>query len=339
MSFVDLRQLNTRPRRAWALIGEAGTGKSTFTTQLKSPLLIIDADGRYGEVQRHHNGAVYALSDRPADYHDSLRIAEILDENMPNAEVGTIVLDSMTAILTPIVTRIMEEIARGRHKNKAAAWKPKATAVRLIQDALNKWGTDFVIIYHEQERIDARGRQEVTKTVSPLEEARLLRVLSARIRLGQDNKGRYAEIVWSRTGRTGRVYDEQGMWKDVPEKLDALISGNLTEEANGDAPIAFANPQAAWDWGLAQGCFESIEVFRVEHRWQGRPIHGSIGFHGLARDIGSIRDLFDADDAIVTQEGTPTTLASVFKSGGRWTMLAVRAGTVNRDPPRRHWPG
>ena len=90
MSFANLRQLNIRPRRAWALIGEAGSGKSTFTTQLRGPLLIIDADARYQEVRHHHSGDVYSLSDQPADYHDPLRIAEILDEKMPGEEIGTI---------------------------------------------------------------------------------------------------------------------------------------------------------------------------------------------------------------------------------------------------------
>jgi hypothetical protein len=263
MSFVNLRELDTHQRRAWALIGVGGIGKSTFTTQLRGPSLIIDSDGRYREVEQHHPGSVYLISDRPADHHDPLRIAELLDENMPGMQIGTIVLDSMTAILSPIVTRILEELDRGRHKNRAAAWKPKATAVRLIQDSLNKWGTDFVIIYHEQDRIDGRGQKGVSKTVSQLEEARLLRSLNARIRLDQDRKGRYAEVVWSRTGRTGRIYDEQSFWKDVPEKVDALIWDDLSETeralANGAAPQVFADPQAAWDWSLGQGCFESIE--------------------------------------------------------------------------------
>jgi hypothetical protein len=268
------------------LIGEAGTGKSTFTTQLNGPLLVIDSDGRYGEVERHHSDAVYALSDRPADHHDPLRIAQMLDQNMPNAEVGTIVLDSMTAILSPIVTRILEELERGYHKNRAAAWKSKATAVRLIQDALSKWGTDFVIIYHEQGRIDARGRQEVAKTVSDLEEARLLRSLNARIRLGQD-RGRYAEVVWSRTGRTGKVYDE-GMWKGVPEKLDELIWGE-TEQAltEGAAPEVFADAQAAWAWGLAQGCFNSIE--------HARNAYEQVKRERQPQNAGQMRDLWVAD--------------------------------------------
>jgi hypothetical protein len=290
MTFVNLRKSN-HSRRAWALIGEAGTGKSTFTTQLRDPLLVIDADGRYQEVEHHHRGAVLAISDRPADLHDPLRIAEILDENMPNAEVGTIELDSMTPILSPIVTRILEELERGCHKNRSAAWKPKATAVRLIQDALNKWKTDFVIIYHEQERINAKGRQEVAKTVSDLEEARLLRSLNARIRLGQDAKGRYAEVIWSRTGRTGKVYDQQGMWKGVPERLDELIWGNLSqaEEAltNGAAPAAFADPQAAWDWGVSQGCFRGIE--------HARNAYEKLKTEQSPQNAGQMRDLWVAE--------------------------------------------
>jgi hypothetical protein len=225
---------------------------------------------------------------------------------MPDAEVGTIVLDSMTAILSPIVTRILEELERGYHKNRSAAWKPKATAVRLIQDALNKWKTDFVIIYHEQERIDAKGRQEVAKTVSDLEEARLLRSLNARIRLGQDASGRYAEVIWSRTGRTGKVYDGQGMWKGVPEKLDELIWGNLSqaEEAltNGAAPLTFADPQAAWDWGVSQGCFKGIE--------HARNAYEKLKTEQSPQNAGQMRDLWVAEVQRRTNDGPEAELAT-----------------------------
>ncbi len=117
-----------------------------------------------------------------------------------------------------------------------------------------KWWTDFVIIYHEQERLDGKGVRQISPKVSPLEEARLIRSLNARMRL--DSKGRYAQVIWSRTGRTGRVYDEEGMWKGVPEKLDALIWDDLTEAeealANGAAPAVFADPQTARAWGLRE---------------------------------------------------------------------------------------
>jgi hypothetical protein len=189
------------------------------------------------------------------------------------------------------VTRILEELERGYHKNRSAAWKPKATAVRLIQDALNKWKTDFVIIYHEQGRVDAEGRQELAKTVSDLEEARLLRSLNARIRLGQDAKGRYAEVIWSRTGRTGKVYDGQGMWQGVPEKLDELIWGNLSEteeaQANGAAPLEFADPQAAWDWGVSQGCFKGIE--------HARNAYEKLKVERKPQNAGQMRDLWVAE--------------------------------------------
>jgi hypothetical protein len=222
-----------------------------------------------------------------------------------DAEVGNIVLDSMTAILSPIVTRILEELERGYHKNRAAAWKPKANTVRLIQDAINKWRTDFVIIYHEQKRLDGRGRAEVANTVSPVEEARIMRVLNARIRLGQDNKGRYAEVVWSRTGRTGKVYD-QGMWQGVPEKLDELIWGNLSEteeaQANGAAPAAFADPQAAWDWGVSQGCFKGIE--------HARNAYEKLKTERSPQNAGQMRDLWVAEVQRRTNDGPEAELAT-----------------------------
>jgi hypothetical protein len=291
MTFTNLKK-QAQQRRMWALIGRAGVGKSTFLTQCRGPLVVADPDGRFYEVARLCADEVLGISEKPADHHDPLRIAKLLDENMPSVTAGTIVLDSMTAILAPIVARIQEEIDRGQHKNKAAAWKPKAQALRLIQDALAKWGVDFVIVYHEQESLNGEGKMRVTNTVSPLEEARLMRSLNATIRLSQDGRGRYAEVVWCRSGRTGRVYDEAGMWKGVPEKLDALMWSNLTasEQAVADGkepPAYFTNPQDAWQWGFAQGCFKDMA-------------HAQNAYEELKRekkpkDAGEMRALWVAD--------------------------------------------
>ena len=291
MAFTNLKK-QTQQRRMWALVGRAGAGKSTFLTQCRGPLVIADPDGRFNEVARLCAEEVLGISDRPADHHDPLQIARLLDDGMPNLKAGTIALDSMTAILAPIVARVQEEIDRGEHKNKAAAWKPKAQAVKIIQDALAKWGADVMIVYHEQESLNGEGKMHTVNTVSPLEEARLMRSLNATIRLAKDGRGRYAEVVWCRSGRTGRVYDEAGMWKGVPDRLDALMWSNLTasEQAVADGkepPAHFTNPQDAWQWGFAQGCFRDMH-------------HAENAYNELKRekkpqDAGAMRTLWVAD--------------------------------------------
>ena len=254
-------------RRMWALIGPANSGKSTFVAAMKDPVVVIDPDGRFNDVAEMMTAAgqeAYSLSDKPADHHDPLAIQKALEKNMPKADVGTIALDSMTSLLHPLVTRIMMEIEKGMHKNKAAAWRPKAELVRLITHSMAKWGTDVVYIYHEEDHRDNRGQAETRRTVSELEESRMLMNLTARVRLDQDKDGRYAEVIWSRTGRTGQVRDTEGMWNGVPEEIDALVWENLTETeqaiADGDAPPeTFSDPQAAITWGFAQGPFKDMQ--------------------------------------------------------------------------------
>jgi hypothetical protein len=250
----------------WALIGAANTGKSTFVAAMKDPVVVIDPDGRFNDVAEMMSASgqdAYSLSNVAADHHDALTIQKALEKNMPGARIGTIALDSMTSLLEPLITRIMLEIEQGKHKNRAVAWRPKAETVRLITHSMAKWGTDVVYIYHEQDNVDAQGQSGTRRTVTELEESRMMMNLTARIRLDQDKDGRFAEVIWSRTGRTGKVYDEEGMWTGVPELIDDLIWGGLTEQeqdiADGKAPDLFTDATHAIAWGFAQGCFRDMQ--------------------------------------------------------------------------------
>ena len=62
------------PSRLWALVGNPGSGKSTFATQMTGPILVVDADHRFDEVLDLAPGAVYELSNSPADNVDADRI-------------------------------------------------------------------------------------------------------------------------------------------------------------------------------------------------------------------------------------------------------------------------
>lgn len=91
-------QANKYPPRLWALVGYPGSGKSTFATAMRAPLLPIDAGGRFSEVVHLAAGEVYQLSDRPSDNTDPEAVARLLATGMPGAKVGTIAVDSLTKL-------------------------------------------------------------------------------------------------------------------------------------------------------------------------------------------------------------------------------------------------
>jgi len=127
------------PPRLWGLTGYPGGGKSTFAAQMRGPLLVVDADHRFQEVfdlAVQSGRVVYELSNVPSDNVDTDRITERLTQGMPGAEVGTIVVDSLTAIIAPLVTQAIQDKAAGRIKNQYAGWKNKAIAMRQLQDAV-----------------------------------------------------------------------------------------------------------------------------------------------------------------------------------------------------------
>src|SRR5688572_29708686 len=125
MSFKKMEKPATPPRH-WVLVGYPGSGKSTFATQMKTPLLPIDADHRFEEVVHLAEGDVYELSSNPADSADPEAIVRLLNQNMPDSGVKTVVIDSLTTIIAPKVVQAMMDNEAGKNKNRMAAFKDKA---------------------------------------------------------------------------------------------------------------------------------------------------------------------------------------------------------------------
>lgn len=251
------------PRRLWGLVGFPGSGKSTFAARMRGPLLAIDADHRFEEVLSLA-GRVYRLSDTPADNVQPERIADRLRANMPGADVATIVIDSLTAIMAPIITGTMLEIDAGAHKNKAAAWRDKALAMRLLQDAVTGWGCDVLWVYHLQTGRDANAKEVTTATVSRTELARLTRSINLGLRLTEGQDGRRGVVVeWARRGRSGAtLWDDTRTWDGMPEAIERAVYDGLTQE-DQDAieratPTGFAGPEQALAWSVDAGAFESL---------------------------------------------------------------------------------
>lgn len=306
------------PPRLWGLKGYPSGGKSTFSAQMRGPQLVIDADHRYSEVL-HLAGEVYALSDVPEDNVDADRIAARLMENMPNSGIRTIIVDSLTAIIAPLVVQAMVDKDEGRNENLAAAFRTKALAMRQLQDAVTRWGTDALWIYHLQDARDAKGKEVVKATVSAMELVRLTRSMNLQLEIVQAEGRRGVKIVWARRGRSGiTLWDESGAWIGMPEKIEAAAYDGLSEAEQDlieqDPPQVFQTPEVAIDWAFRKHAFRSLE-------------HAKNAYEKLKREktpktAKEMRDLWvadierrlaeksvgangstDQDDTIATQEG------------------------------------
>ena len=259
MAFKKIDTL-ARPARQWALVGYPGSGKSTFAAQMAGPLLIVDADHRFAEVAKLAGGDVYQLSDNPADHGDAGRIAQLLAANMPGAGVRTVVVDSLTAILAPLVTAAVMGNDAGENKNRVAAFKGKALALRLLQDAITRWGCDTLWIYHERDGLDGNAKKIVSTSISAVELARLRRSLNMQLRIVQESGKRGVLVEWARRGRQGlTLWDETGRWLGMPERIEVAAYDGLTQTEQ-DAiekatPTGFTSAENAIAWGWEQGAF------------------------------------------------------------------------------------
>lgn len=255
------------PRRLWGLVGFPGSGKSTLAARMRGPLLAIDADHRFSEVLAIAGGDVYQLSDTPADNVNPERIAAALRANMPGADVRTVIVDSLTAIMAPLVTGAILDNDAGRQKNKMASFKAKALALRLLQDSIGAWGTDVLWIYHLQAGRDANAQEVTTPTVSRTELARLTRSINLSLQIVEDAGRRGVLVEWARRGRSGMtLLDDSGSWEYAPERIEAAVYDGLTREdqdkIESATPTGFAGPELAIAWGVNCGAFDVLQHSR-----------------------------------------------------------------------------
>lgn len=243
------------PRRHWALIGAALGGKSTFAAQMRGPNLVIDADHRFAEMVRAHGCDALAISEDPSDNVDVARIVACLEDGVPGAGVKTITVDSLTAIISPVVQRALLANMHEENKNKAAAWAEKATTMKILMDGVTRWGTDTLFIWHEEKGRGAKGEEEVKETLSDTERDRLTRCLDVELRIVGDNGKRGIEVAWSRYGKSGvTLWDDTKTWQGMPEKVEAAIYG-----PEGAAFLTFKSGEEAQAWAVSKGYFASLE--------------------------------------------------------------------------------
>jgi len=261
MSFQKMSKSKYLPRH-WALVGYPRDGKSTFASQMNGPFVVIDADQRFSEVLSLANGDVYRVSEIAHEHTDPHAIAARLRENMPGAQVRTIIVDSLTAIIAPRVTQAIVAKERGEIKSLGAAFKDKAMAMRELQDAVTMWGTDTLWIYHLHDARDDKGTARTAATVSALELVRLTRSINMQLQVVRDGEKRGIKIVWSRKGRDGvTLWDESGKWENMPARIESAAYDGLTqqdmERKENASPEMFPSPEVALAWAIEQGAFES----------------------------------------------------------------------------------
>lgn len=259
------------PPRLWALVGYPGSGKSTFATQMAGPMLVVDADHRFAEVLELAAGDVLELSSSPADNVDTQRINTLLAANMPGSKVSTIVVDSLTSIITPLVVQAIMDNDAGLNKNRAAAFKAKAMAMRQLQDAVTRWGTDCLWIYHLQDSRDNKAREVTRATVSETELARLTRSINMQLEIVRDGEKRGVRVVWARRGRSGMtLWDESGTWAEMPARIEVAVYDGLSKADQArieqETPAHFPNTQTAIAWGFEQGAFKAIQHARSAYK-------------------------------------------------------------------------
>jgi hypothetical protein len=246
MAFKKI-EANALPPRRWAIVGYPGDGKSTFAAAMRGPILMIDADGRRNELR---GADIYSLSEEATDHLSIDRIQTLLEDGMPSSGMQTIVVDSVTSIISPIITQAMLDTPSGRTRNKNQIWVTKAETMRALQSAICRYNTDVLLIWHLEDN-KLNGERQTRETLTEIEQERLVRSLNAKLRIVREGDKRGIKVEWARTnpGAAGKVFwDDQGLWRGVPERIEAVI------ESQPAKPV-FASAAAAVQWAVSQGAF------------------------------------------------------------------------------------
>lgn len=253
MAFKKMAQPQFPPRQ-WAIYGAAGSGKSHFASQMKAPALVIDADARFTEQLKHAAGDIYQLSDEHTDSTDPNRIVDLLKKNLPGSGVRTIVVDSLTAIMRPIINQAIHNAESA--KNKIGVFREKALAMSRLQDAVSSSGCDSLWIWHTHTSLDAQAREVKRASIPETELIRLRRSLNAILRVEADGDRRSILIEWARNGKHGiRLFDDAGGWVGMPEAIEQAMYSEGIKDAD-QMPTSFTSAADAVAWGLEQGCFK-----------------------------------------------------------------------------------
>ena len=206
---------------------------------------------------------------------------------MPGSGIKTIAIDSITSLIGSSIARAMLDNAADRNRNKNQAWVDKAEKMRLLQDFVTAHGTDVLWVWHLEDA-QLNGQTHIRETLPETERERLFRSLNASLRIVREKDRRGILVEWSREGPSGMViWDEQGHWKGVPERIEAALYGQgggakptppkpvaaeaaepagpmrkTSEGSAGGNVLTFYSPTEAISWAVEQGAF--ADTFTAE---------------------------------------------------------------------------
>lgn len=248
MAFKKLQQ--KLPPRVWLIKGRSRSGKSVFSMNMRGPLLPIDADNKLYGSQQYAVGEVMEFSENHTDTVDVARIEKILEENMPGSGIKTIIVDSVTPILEPLILKGMENTSGGMGR-----WQPKAAAMKKLTYACTKWGGDVLFVYHIDDSMNSSAKMAEKTSITTVELARLNKHFNMSLSVVEEGNRRGIRVDYAQHGKYGMtIWDDNGYWRGVPEKIEeAVYAGGVLAEP--ERPASFAGPANAIAWGMAQGCF------------------------------------------------------------------------------------
>ena len=248
MAFKKLQQ--KLPPRVWLLKGRSRSGKSVFSMNMRGPLLPIDADNKLFGSQQYAVGEVMEFSDNHTDAVNVARIEKILEDNMPGSGIKTIIVDSVTPILEPLILKAMETTAGGMGR-----WQVKSSAMKKLTYACTRWGGDVLFIYHIDDSMDAKANMTEKTSITPVELARLYKHFNMSLTVVEEGNRRGIRVDYAQHGKYGMtIWDDNGYWRGMPERIEeAVYAGGVLDQP--ERPTSFGGPDLAIAWGMAQGCF------------------------------------------------------------------------------------
>lgn len=220
----------------WEIIGREKVGKTELVARLLKPGigLVIDSDGKFSNsVPKESSVEFYPISDSLDDMRNPDVIERILETGIPKlgaSNISGIVVDTLTNILEPIISKI-----QASNNSSIYAYKPKSDAMKKLRHVVSKWGIETFWVYHKIEFFEKEGKDYVTKEksyLSPIEFGRLGRDITISLEVVKDaNDKRGVFVKMARRGRSGFViWDDSGQWENIRERILESVWGGLTKE-------------------------------------------------------------------------------------------------------------
>lgn len=212
----------------WLLIAEAGAGKSTFARQMSPEYLVIDTDVRWSDQAVKSDGKSHIIASS-----DPIQIQQEMNRlrNELQDKIGTVILDSGTFLLAPIVARGQLANANskrdtGKGINMDAVMQEKAATMRIVVGSMLSYHKNTLLIFHHEES-GMSGKMTTRSTLPKAEYERLKKAIHATLTVTKANNGmRGIQIEWTHDNpaAVGQVvWDYDGMWKNVPQKLHTFL--------------------------------------------------------------------------------------------------------------------